>query len=120
VRFQIATNNDNLTWNFVGPDGSAGTYYTLANQNISISNNGNRYLRYKVFLQTASPILTPTVADVSFTFTSSCVPPGQVFFTGLDSGDYAITVSKSGYQPFTDTFNVSSSWQQREVVLSPL
>ncbi|MEK9171772.1 MAG: prepilin-type N-terminal cleavage/methylation domain-containing protein [Patescibacteria group bacterium] len=50
---------------------------------------------------------------------SSCVPPGQVFFTGLNVGDYSLTVSKTGYQPFTDTVPVSSSWQQREAILSP-
>lgn len=119
VRFQIATNNDKATWNFFGPDGTANTYFTLANQNINSLHNGDRYFRYKAFLQTASSTWTPTVSDTSFTFTSSCVPPGQVFFTGLGSGDYTLTVSKTGYQPFTDTVNVSSSWQQREVILSP-
>jgi len=119
ARFQIATNNDKATWNFLGPDGTASTYYTLANQNINSLHNGDRYFRYKAFLQTASSTWTPTVSDVSFTFTSSCVPPGQVFFTGLGTGNYTLTVSKTGYQPFTDTVNVSSSWQQREVILSP-
>ena len=119
VRFQIATNNDKATWNFLGPDGTTNTHYTLANQNINPLHNGDRYFRYKAFLQTASSTWTPTVSDVSFTFTSSCVPPGQVFFTGLNTGNYTLTVSKAGYQPFTDTVNISSSWQQREVILSP-
>jgi len=119
VRLQIATNNDKTTWNFLGPDGTANTYYTLANQNINPLHNGDRYLRYKAFLQTASTTWTPTVSDISFTFTSSCVPPGQVLFTGLSAGDYTLTISKDGYQQFTDTVNVSASWQQREVVLSP-
>jgi len=119
VRFQIATNNDKATWNFSGPDGTANTHYTLANQNINSLHNGDRYFRYKAFLQTASSTWTPTVSDVSFTFTSSCVPPGQVFFTGLGTGNYTLTVSKTGYQPFTDTVSISSSWQQREVILSP-
>jgi len=119
VRFQIATNNDKTTWNFLGPDGTANTYYTLANQNINPLHNSDRYFRYKAFLQTASTTWTPTVSDVSFTFTSSCVPSGQVFFTGLGVGDYTLTVSKTGYQTFTDTISVSSPWQQREIVLSP-
>ena len=119
VRFQIATNNDTTTWNFLGPDGGVDTYYTLANQNINLLHNGDRYLRYKVFLQTASTTWTPTISDISFTFTSSCVPPGQLLFTGLGIGDYTVTVSKSGYQVFTDTVNVSSLWQQAEVTLSP-
>jgi prepilin-type N-terminal cleavage/methylation domain-containing protein len=119
VRFQIATNNDKATWDFLGPDGTANTYYTIANQDIHTLHNGDRYLRYKVFLQTASTTWTPTVSDVSFTFTSSCVPSGQVLFSGLSAGDYTLTVSRAGYQTFNDTVSVSSPWQQRDVVLSP-
>ena len=119
VKFQVATNNNKTTWNFLGPDGTANTYYTLANQNLNSLHNGDRYLRYQAFLQTASTTWTPTISDASFTFTSACVPPGQVLFTGLNTGDYTLTVAKAGYQPFTDTIAVSSSWQQREVILSP-
>ena len=119
VRFQIATNNDKTTWNFLGPDGGTGTYYTLADQNINSLHNGDRYFRYKVFLGTASTTWTPTISDISFTFTSSCVPPGQLLFTGLGIGDYTVTVSKSGYQVFTDTIAASLPWQQAEVTLSP-
>lgn len=119
VKFQIATNNDKTTWDFLGPDDTVNTYYTLVNQNINSSHNGDRYLRYKAFLQTASTTWTPTVSDISFTFTSSCVPPGQALFTGLSAGDYTLTVSKIGYQPLTDTVTVSAPWQQREVILSP-
>jgi len=119
VRFQVATNNDKTAWNFLGPGAGVDTYYTLADQNINSLHNGDRYFRYKAFLGTASTTWTPTISDISFTFTSSCVPPGQVLFTGLGLGDYTITVSKSGYQTFTDTINISAPWQQREVILSP-
>jgi len=119
IKFQVATNNDKIAWNFMGPDGTANTFYTLANQNINPIHNGDRYFRYKTFLQTESTTWTPNISDVSFTFTSSCVPPGQVIFTGLNSGNYTLTVSKSGYQTFNDIVSISSSWQQREVILSP-
>ncbi len=119
VKFQIATNNDNLTWNFVGPDGTASSYYTLTNQDIDAAHDGNQYLRYKVLLETASTTWTPTVSDISFTYTSDCVPPGQVIFTGLASGSYDLTVSKSGYQNYTDTILIGADWQQTEAMLSP-
>ncbi len=119
VKFQIATNNDNVTWNFLGPDGTSNTFYTLANPIINSLHNNDRYLRYKVFLQTADTAYTPNIAEVAITFTSSCVPPGQVFFTGLDFGDYDLIISKSGYQTFNDTVTISASWQQREVLLAP-
>jgi len=119
IKFQVATNNDKTAWNFLGPDGTANTFYVLANQNINPLHSGDRYFRYKTFLQTASTTWTPSISDVSFTFTSSCVPPGQVIFTGLNSGNYTLTVSKSGYQTFNDTVSISLSWQQLEVILSP-
>ena len=50
VKFQIATNNDNATWNFIGPDGTSGTYYTTPGASISSANNNNRYVRYRAFL----------------------------------------------------------------------
>lgn len=119
VRIQIATNNDKTNWNFLGPDGTSNTFYTLADTNISTAHNGDRYLRYKIFLQTADTQLTPNIAEVAFTFSSSCVPSGQVTFDGLASGDYTLTVSKTGYQTFSDTINISQSWQQREIILNP-
>lgn len=119
VKFQIATNNDNATWNFVGPDGTANTYYTLADSNINPIHNGDRYFRYKLFLNSADTTVTPIVSDISFTFTSSCVPPGQALFTGLSADTYDITVSKSGYQNFNDTVVISADWQQQTVVLNP-
>lgn len=119
VRLQIATNNDAVTWNFLGPDGTVNTFYTLADQNINPLHDGKRYVRYKAFLQTASTTWTPNISDISFTFTSDCVAPGQVFFTGLNAGTYAMTASKNGYQIFSDTVDVSSPWQQSNVTLSP-
>ncbi len=119
IRFQIATNNDNATWNFLGPDGTGATYYTLASQNINPIHNATRYLRYKIFLQTADTQWTPIISDISFTYTSSCLPPGQVSFNGLDAGNYTITVSKIGYTTFTETISLSSPWEQKEVILAP-
>lgn len=119
VKFQVASNNDQATWNFLGPDGTSNTFYTLADMNINSVHNGDRYMRYNAFLETANTAWTPNVSDVSFTFTSACVPPGQVTFTGLDAGDYTLTVSKTGYQLFSNTVSVASPWQQYEVVLSP-
>lgn len=119
VKFQIATNNDKMTWNFIGPDGTSGTFYTLSNTNINPVHNNNRYIRYKIFLQTEDINFTPNVAEISFTFNSLCVPSGQTIFQGLEAGSYTVTVSKSGYQTLSDTAEVSQSWQQKEEILSP-
>ena len=117
VRFQIATNNDNSTWNFLGPDGTSATYYTGSGGSISSAHNNMRYLRYKAYLQTANTAYTPNVSNVSITFTSACTPLGQILFQGLPSGTYTVSVSKSGYQTYTSTVNLSSAWQQTLVNL---
>lgn len=119
VRFHIAANNDAATWNFVGPDGTAGSYYDLAATDLARF-NGNRYLRYRVYLQTQNSAFTPNLADIGFTFASACVPPGQVFFHGLASGTYTLSVTHPSYQTWSNNaIQVSSDFQSVEVQLSP-
>ncbi len=119
VRFQVATNNDNATWDYKGPDGTSSTYYTTPGATIHSSHNGNRYIRYKVFLQTGNTAYTPTISDVSFTYTTGCTPPGQVLFTGLASGNHTLTVSKTGYTAHSSTVSMSSTERQVTVTLTP-
>ncbi len=119
VRMQFATNDDGGVWNFVGPDGTSATYYEPGTSTISAVHNDDRFARYKVFFQTASTSFTPTVSDVSFTFTSACVPPGQVTFEGLSNGTYDISVSKAGYTPYVGSTTISQNWQALEIVLTP-
>jgi Tfp pilus assembly protein PilE len=122
VQFQIATNatnNGGETWNFFGPDGTNATYYSVSNTNIASVHNGDRYFRYKAYFATASTTFTPNIADVSLTFTSSCLPPGQVIFSNLDSGPYTITVDKTGYSQSQVPVTISSAWQQAQVLIGP-
>lgn len=121
VRFQIATGNATTSWTYLGPDGTAGTYYTPTATDIAAIHNGDRYLRYKMFLSTASSTLTPAVSDIAFTFTSACVPPGQVLFQGVPNGVYTVTVSKSGYTDYTGnvTINAGTPWQELSVTMAP-
>lgn len=121
VQFQLATGNSTTSWTYLGPDGTPGTYYTATTTDINTLNNGRRYLRYKMYLSTASSTLTPNVSDAMFTYTSSCVPPGQVIFQGLSSGTWNITVSKSGYTTAYDTVTASSTvpWQEKSVTIGP-
>ncbi len=119
VKFQVATNTDNLTWNFVGPDGTSSTYFTTADQNIGSSHDGDRYLRYKVFFTTNDTAYTPTISDVSFTYTSSCIPPGQVNFSGLSTGNYTLSVTRAGYQDSSKIVNINSNWQSSEFTIAP-
>lgn len=119
VRVQIATNTDKTTWNFTGPDGTSSTYYTSSNQNIDSSHNSDRYLRYRLYLSTLDSLFTPAISDISVTYNSSCIPPGQVSFSALASGEYTISIDKDGYQSTSRNVNISNNWNKEEFTISP-
>jgi Tfp pilus assembly protein PilV len=122
VKLQLATspfNTSTTTWNFLGPDGTSGTYYTNANASIGTMHNGDRYLRYQVLLNTPSATNTPDVSSVAFTYSTACTPPGQVLFQGLSTGTYVLTVSATGYVTNTTNVTIGSSWASQTVVLTP-
>ncbi len=117
VEFQVAANNDNATWNFVGPSG-AGSYFTASSSVIGGLFDGNRYLRYKVFLKTQDSATTPEVDDVTFDFSGPCVPPGQALFQGLSTGSYGVNVTAAGFAYATSTVSVGNGWQGTEIDLT--
>ncbi len=75
VKFQLASNTDNSTWSFVGPDGASGTYYTSSGQAIWSGHDGDRYLKYKAYLATADTGKTPVLYDISITCAPQIVLP---------------------------------------------
>lgn len=115
AKFQLAANNDNATWNFVGPNGTAGTYYTASSTISGLDNN--RYIRYEVFLSTEDTDTSPSVDDVTIEFNSICVPPGQVIFTNLSSGIYTVDVMAPQYNEATTSVSVASNYQQTTLQL---
>jgi hypothetical protein len=75
IRFQIATNNDSATWDFKGPDGTAGTYYTSSGSPIWYGHDSDRYIKYKAFFGTTDTSETPVLHDVSINFSPWTVLP---------------------------------------------
>lgn len=67
-----------------------------------------------------NPLPPPEAPEGSTTTPPTCVPPGQVVFSGLsNSPSYTLTVTKDGYAPYTQTaFSISSPWQQKDVMLT--
>lgn len=117
-KIQIATNNDNSTWNFVGPNGNSNTYYTTSGTQLHSSHNGKRYLRYKVFMHTDNDQFTPKLEDLKLEFNSSCIPAGQAFFKNLSSGTYTINITKTGFDAYLDDkVIVDQDWQSYEAQL---
>lgn len=99
VKFQIATNNDNETWDYVGPDGTASTYFTVPGTTVNTLHNGNRYIRYRMYLSTSDDTKTPVITSVNLNYVAGCKTPGQAMFSGLQShSNYIITASMTGYQ----------------------
>ena len=118
LRFQIAANNDNSTWDFVGPDGASNTYYTASGTQLHSNHNNKRYLRYKIFLKTENENFSPELDDLTIGFSSDCLINGQAFINGLSSGTYAITIQKSGYQTYTDAaLNILENWKEYKATL---
>jgi hypothetical protein len=120
LQFQLAANNDNATWNYVGPDGTAGTYFTTPGTDIGTSLDNNRYVRYKVYLSTDDDKKTPVLTSINLNFVTGCFTPGQVIFPNLTAGNnYNLDVSFPGYT----TQNINSMTiggnQILEVDMSP-
>lgn len=127
AKFQLATNEvlqdqsgNPMPWNFVGPNGTAGTYYDTPGRAIAALHDGDRYLKYKVFLSTAKNTKTPNISDVRFSFATDCTPVGQAYVGGLNNSSYSLKISKPGYQ----TINYSGlifnqPWQTVKVTLNP-
>lgn len=65
IRFQVATNNDNSTWSYVGPDGTAATYYASPGA-LPFATVG-RYFRYRATF-VATTTATPILQDVTFNY----------------------------------------------------
>lgn len=109
LRFQIATTNSSTPemWEYLGPDGTGTTYYDSVQTVVNQIHNGQKYLRYKVFLSTLNDDYSPLLSELAFTYTNSCTPPGQTFFPSLTAGQYNIEVTRSGYTIYTGTVDVS-------------
>lgn len=71
IKFQLATSN-NITgpWNYVGPDGTAATYYTTAAAEFINRDHhlNQRYLRYKLYLDSQSSLHAPSLEDVTISY----------------------------------------------------
>ncbi len=101
LKFQIASNRDNQTWNFVGPDGTSGSYYAASGTAVYAGHNGDRYIRYRAFFD--RPVLaleaSPILNDVTISYgTTSGVYESPSFDTGL-GGAFYTTLSWTATEP---------------------
>ncbi len=119
LRFQIATNNDDATWNYLGPDGTSATYFTTPGSTIHATSTGNRYVRYKAYLSTIDTTVSPVLSSMSLNYVSGCAAPGQAMFAGVTAAsDYTLTVSMAGYQTQTISNATIGGYNTLQVLLS--
>jgi uncharacterized repeat protein (TIGR01451 family) len=93
LKFQAAASNSaNGPFTYVGPDGTASTFFTSGN---SLSQfNGKRYLRYKA-LFTGTATATPSLADVTVCFTDVPSIVTSTLTAAPATGTYGGTVNLS-------------------------
>ncbi len=113
VTLQFAASPDAVPvggWQFNSPG------YSTSGGSLNIPSN--RYVRYRVNLDTIDTNYSSVVSDIGFTYTSGCIPPGQVLFQGLSQGNYTLTVSLSGYTTQSDVpVSISSGWSSDTIKL---
>ncbi len=71
IRFQIRTaeTKSKLTSkNFIGPDGTQDTHYTMSGQAIWSGHNNDRWLQYKIYLSTLNTSRSPILYNVTISF----------------------------------------------------
>jgi uncharacterized repeat protein (TIGR01451 family) len=88
LRFQVAASNSSVgPFSFVGPDGTAATFFTTSGASLS-QFNGNRYLKYKAYLSTTDSTVTPTLNDVTACFV--VLAPADLSITKTDGVTTAV------------------------------
>lgn len=100
IRFQLAANNDGSTWNYVGPDGTSGTYFTTnGTTSFPTSLQQNlRYWRYKAFLSTSDTSVSPSLDSVTLSY-SSYATSSSFISSIYDAADPTNVVASIAWNP---------------------
>jgi hypothetical protein len=118
VKFQFATKPTSTSTfsisDYLGPDGTHNTYFSVSGGSVNSAQNNMEFARYMAYLTTNTATVTPSVSSVSFSYTSGCIPPGQVLFQGLSTGTYTLSIS-TGHSSYSGNVTISSGWQQQTV-----
>ena len=98
VKIQVAaalSSNPAPSWNYVGPDGTASTYFTISGgETIPSSLNGNRYVRYKVYLATTDVGYTPSLNNITINYSQYLTALADLTSSKYDSNSAANLISK--------------------------
>ncbi len=117
VKFQVAASNSQYgPFAFVGPDGTAATFFTTSGASLSRF-DGFRYLKYKAYLGTSSGSVSPTLSSVQVCYqdtagaaaTSLAVDPASGVYGGTTTLSAKLTSAGSPVPNETVSFSLSGS-----------
>ena len=117
VKFQVAgSNSASGPFAFVGPDGTAGTFFTTSGASLT-QFNGFRYLRYKAILSTSDSTVTPSLSSVTVcyddvtgaTATSLAVSPATGTYGGTTNLSATLTAGPDGVNGKTVAFTLNGT-----------
>jgi hypothetical protein len=99
LQFQVAGSNSLFgPFNFVGPDGTAATFFTTSPGSLT-QFNGLRYLQYKAYLASTDSAVTPTLNDVTLCYVNSVPATVAGGGTICANGSTNVTVTVNGGTP---------------------
>jgi hypothetical protein len=95
VKFQVGASNSSAgPFAFVGPDGTASTFFTTSGASLSRF-NGFRYLKYKAYLSTSGGSVTPSLSSVQVCFQDTAGTSSSSLAAGPATGTYGGTTTLS-------------------------
>ncbi len=86
VQFQLRAENSTsalLSAPYIGPDGTAGTFFTVSGSSLDLSLDNNQYIQYIIYFDSSNPVATPEVHSVNLGITR---PVGHVFVNVTNTG----------------------------------
>ena len=93
VQFQVAGSNSPYgPFTYVGPDGTASTFFTTSGASLS-QFDGFRYLRYKAYLTTTDPSVTPSLSSVQACFQDVSQTSATSLAAGAATGTFGGTTT---------------------------
>ncbi len=119
VRMQICVNDEGIPTDFVGPDGSADTYYTNPLGETLWDGHSGSNLWYRIHFESTDGSSTATVADVTIVYVTYDPPQAALLSPNggedlMESGSHVITWSTSGdVEPLVDlhfTIDGGGTW----------
>jgi hypothetical protein len=62
---------------------------------------------------------TTIAAEITGPGALACREEGQALFTAIAPGNYTLTISKNGFQDYTEDLELGSLWINKEIILNP-